>query len=133
MGKRYGPPSIRDSKADRESMQMNPIPINDLARHAAALGPELRDAIERVINKNSYVLGAEVAAFEVEFAQFCGAVHCVAVANGTDALELAFRAVGIGPDSRVATVANAGCYSSTALALIGARPVYVDVDDSDQL
>ena len=69
-----------------------------------------------------------MAAFEREFAQYCGASHCVGVGNGTDALELALRAVGVKPQSKVVTVANAGMYSAIAIAAIGAEPVYVDID-----
>lgn len=90
----------------------------------------LLDAAQRVIARGRYVLGVEVDAFEREFAAFCGATHCVGVANGTDALEISFRACGVGPGSRVATVANAGFYTCAALAAIGAHPVFVDVDET---
>ena len=90
----------------------------------------VRAALERVIASRHYVLGSEVDAFEREFAAFCGTRRCVGVANGTDALELALRALGIARGSRVATVANAGYYACTAIDAIGALPVFVDVDDS---
>ena len=67
-------------------------------------------------------------AFEAEFAGFCGATHCVGVGNGTDALELALRALEIGPGDRVVTVANAGGYSAAAILAVGAEPLYIDVD-----
>ena len=70
-----------------------------------------------------------MAAFEAEFADYCGTAHCAGVANGTDALELALRAVGVAAGSRVATVANAGYYTCAALAALGASPVFVDIDD----
>ena len=88
----------------------------------------MRDATARVIASNRYILGSEVEAFEREFAAYCGVAHCVGVANGTDALELALRAVGVGAEDIVLTVANAGNYSTTALNAIGARPRYVDID-----
>lgn len=88
----------------------------------------LRAAIERVLSSRHYVLGREVDAFEHAFAAYCGTRHCVGVANGTDALELGLRALGIGRGARVATVANAGYYTCTALDAIGALPVFVDVD-----
>lgn len=75
-----------------------------------------------------YVLGPEVEAFEAELASWCGAAGSVGVANGTDALELALRGVGVEPGDEVITVANAGGYSSIACAAIGARVRYVDVD-----
>ena len=74
-----------------------------------------------------YILGPEGEAFEHEFAAYCQTAHCVALANGTDALELALRALGVGPGDGVATVANAGGYSSTAIRAIGATPLYVEV------
>ncbi|HLX27869.1 MAG TPA: DegT/DnrJ/EryC1/StrS family aminotransferase [Casimicrobiaceae bacterium] len=90
----------------------------------------LLDTAQRVIARGRYVLGVEVDAFEREFAAFCKATHCVGVANGTDALEIAFRACGVEPGGRVATVANAGFYTCAALAAIGARAVFVDIDET---
>ncbi len=90
---------------------------------------DLASAVGRVLQSHWYVLGKEVEGFEAEFARYVGVDHCVTLANGTDALELALRAVGVGPGDRVATVANAGFYGSTAAYAIGALPVYVDVDD----
>ena len=90
----------------------------------------LRDAAARVLASGWYVLGEEVSAFEDEFARFCGTRHCVGVGNGTDALELALRATGVDRGDSVAVVANAGYYASTALAAIGAEPVFVDVDET---
>ena len=104
------------------------LPINDLQRHTAAIRELLQSAIGRVVARGWYILGPEVEAFESEFAQWCGAPHCVTVANGTDALELALKAVGIGAGHRVATVANAGMYSTAAILACGAIPVWVDVD-----
>ncbi len=112
---------------------MKRILVNDLARHTAPIADDIRQAVERVVARGWYVLGEEGEAFEREFAQFSGASHCVGVANGTDALELAFRTLGIGVGSRVATVANAGCYATTALTLVGATPVFIDVVDTDHL
>lgn len=93
----------------------------------AALERALEDAAVRVIRSGRYMLGAEVEGFEREFAAFCGIAHCIGVANGTDALEIALRAVGVGRGDRVVTAANAGYYASTAIRAIGAEPVYVDV------
>jgi dTDP-4-amino-4,6-dideoxygalactose transaminase len=69
-----------------------------------------------------------VTAFESEFAAFCGTSHCITVGNGTDALEIALRALDIRPGDRVATVANAGGYSTAAIRAIGALPHFVDID-----
>jgi aminotransferase EvaB len=106
------------------------IPTNDLKRHAQSILPGLEAAVGRVLRSGWFILGPEVSAFEKEFAAYCGVEHCVGVANGTDALELALRAAGVGPGGRVVTVANAGMYSTTAIGSIGAEPVYVDVEGS---
>jgi aminotransferase EvaB len=106
------------------------IALNDLARHHAPLRAELDAAIARVNDRGHYILGPEVEAFEREFAAYCGAAACVAVGNGTDALELALRALGVGPGDEVATVANAGGYATTAIRAAGATPAYVDVDEA---
>ena len=91
---------------------------------------DLGGAVGRVLASNSFILGREVSQFESEFAEHVGVAHCVSVANGTDALELALRAVGVVPGDKVACVANAGFYSATAVHLAGALPSYVDVDES---
>lgn len=85
-------------------------------------------SVQRVIERHWYVLGEEVAEFEKEFAQYIGVTNCISVANGTDALELALRGVGVRQGDKVITVANAGFYSSTAIHAVGAVPCYVDVD-----
>jgi dTDP-3-amino-2,3,6-trideoxy-4-keto-D-glucose/dTDP-3-amino-3,4,6-trideoxy-alpha-D-glucose/dTDP-2,6-dideoxy-D-kanosamine transaminase len=109
------------------------IPLNDLGRHTAALSGDIEAALARVASSGWFLMGQELAAFEREFAAWCGAPHCVGVANGTEALEIAMRALGVGPGSRVATVANAGTYGTVAMLAIGARPVFVDVDRESML
>ncbi|HET7834012.1 MAG TPA: DegT/DnrJ/EryC1/StrS family aminotransferase [Gallionella sp.] len=101
--------------------------INDLKRHTQAIQAELDAAVARVLHSGWFVLGPEVAAFENEFASYCGTGHCVSLANGTDALELALRALNIGAGKNVLTVANAGMYSTAAILAAGARPVFADV------
>lgn len=103
------------------------VPINSLQRHVAPLRAELVAAAMAVIDSGHYVLGPGVAAFEQAFADYCGVGHCVSVANGTDALELALRTLDLASGARVALVANAAMYGSTAVLAIGAEPVYVDV------
>ena len=109
------------------------IALNDLARHHAPLYAELQAAMARVHARGWYILGPEVEAFEREFAAYVGAAECVAVANGTDALELALRALGLGPADEVVTTANAGRYATTAIRAAGAAPAYVEVDASTLL
>lgn len=101
--------------------------INDLNRHTQPIQTALSAAIERVLRSGWFVLGPEVKAFEEEFAGYCGASHCVSLANGTDALELALRALEIGPGKTVLTVANAGMYGTAAILATGALPVYADI------
>jgi aminotransferase EvaB len=106
------------------------IPINDLKRQYDRLAGELTPRIAAVLSRGIFLFGTETKAFEAEFASYCGVRHCISVANGTDAIELALRAAGCDGDSEVITVANAGSYSTTACNLVGATPVYVDIDRS---
>jgi dTDP-4-amino-4,6-dideoxygalactose transaminase len=94
----------------------------------AAMREQIMAAIKKVLDSGWYVLGPNVQAFEAEFAAYCGAPHCIGVGNGTDALELALRAVGAGPGRDVVTVANAGMYSTSAIVAVGATPVLADIE-----
>jgi dTDP-4-amino-4,6-dideoxygalactose transaminase len=89
---------------------------------------EIGRAIDRVVASGWFVLGPEVEAFEREFAAASGAAHAVGVGNGTDAIALALRALGIGPGDEVITSALSAAYTALAIMMIGARPVFVDVD-----
>ena len=102
--------------------------INDLLLHNRSIQAELEAAAKRVIASGWFALGPEVDAFEKAFATWCGASYCRGLANGTDAIELALRAVGVTAGSEVIVAANAGMYSGTAIYAIGARPVYADID-----
>jgi len=106
---------------------------NDLLRHNNYMIKELRTSTINVIEGGWYVLGRKVEEFEDEFAAYCEARHCVTVANGTDALELGLRALGVSKGDKVITVANAGAYSTVAILAIGAMPVYVDIDHKSML
>lgn len=106
------------------------VPFGDLRRHYQAIRGEVDAAVQRVLESGWYILGREVAAFEEEFAAFCGAGHAVGVASGTEALQLALVALGVGPGDEVVTVANAGIPGTVAILQSGARPVYVDVEES---
>jgi dTDP-3-amino-3,4,6-trideoxy-alpha-D-glucose transaminase len=97
-----------------------------------ALGEDsaaVRAAIDRVIASGWFILGPEVEAFEAEFALACGAEHAVSVANGTDALALILKALGIGPGDEVITTPVSAAFSALAVLMAGARPVFADVDD----
>lgn len=106
---------------------MKTVPLFSSA--LANQGIDLAGAMLRVLESNSFVMGKEVAKFEEEFAAYTGVAHCVSVANGTDALELALRAIDLQPGQQVACVANAGFYSAAAIHLAGGEPLYVDVDE----
>lgn len=106
----------------------NVVPVNALDRHIAPLSKALERAAADVIASGYYVLGPNVKAFESEFATWCGVDHCVSVANGTEALELGLRSLGIEKDKRVAVVGNAAMYGTSATLACGAEPVFVDVD-----
>lgn len=105
---------------------MPTIPL--FSAQTANAGLDFLTPITRVLDSHWYILGAELAAFEREFAEYCGVGHCVGLANGTDALELGLRAVGVKAGDEVLLAANAGFYGSTAVRQIGALPLYVDVD-----
>ena len=93
-----------------------------------AHGPAIREAIERVLRSGWYILGEETQAFEAEFAAFCGARHCVGVANGLDALGISLRALGIGPGDEVIVPSNTFIATWLAVSHAGAIPVPVEPD-----
>ncbi|HEU5079617.1 MAG TPA: DegT/DnrJ/EryC1/StrS family aminotransferase [Opitutaceae bacterium] len=105
------------------------VPIQDLTRHNQPIAGALAEACREVIESGWYVLGRQVASFEAEFARFLQIEHCVTVANGTDALELAMRAVGVERGDEVILAANAGMYSTVAALAIGATPIYAEIDE----
>lgn len=106
------------------------IPLVDLTAQYSAIKREIDDAIAGVIANTSFVGGPPVAAFEQEFAGFCGADHCVGVGNGTDALFITLKAMGIGAGDEVITAANSFIASSEAITATGARVVFADIDAS---
>jgi dTDP-4-amino-4,6-dideoxygalactose transaminase len=105
-----------------------PLPFNDLAGQYAALKEAIDAATARVLAGGWYILGEETAAFEAEFAAYCGAAGCVGVNSGTDALALALQACGIGPGDEVITVAHTAVATAAAIRLTGATPVFADID-----
>lgn len=104
------------------------IPYLDLKAQYRSIQPEIQAAVTRVLESTQYILGPEVAAFEQEFATFCGATECVAANSGTSALHLALLAAGIGPGDEVITVPFTFVATVAAIGYTGARPVFVDVD-----
>lgn len=107
--------------------------INNLQTHIAHHRVLIDGAIKRVLDRSWLVLGPEVKNFEKTFVDYIHVPHCISVANGTDALELALRGLGIAAGDTVATAANAGFYTSTAVLAIGASPLYLEVDVNTHL
>jgi dTDP-4-amino-4,6-dideoxygalactose transaminase len=110
------------------------IPLVDLAVQYRTIQAEVDAAIRRVLERSAFIGGEEVEAFAAEFAAYCaagreptGPLHCAPCGNGTDALYLALRALGIGPGDEVITVAHTFIATAEAIGLTGARPVFVDV------
>src|SRR5215212_4936449 len=104
------------------------VPLFDTATPLAPLRDQLVAKVAEVLDGGRYILGPEVAAFEREFAAHVGAAHAVGVANGTDALTIALRALGVGPGDEVVVPSFTFYASAEAIPHTGARPVFCDVD-----
>jgi UDP-2-acetamido-2-deoxy-ribo-hexuluronate aminotransferase len=104
------------------------IPFIDVAAQRRRLGGAIDAAVARVLGHCQFILGPEVRIFEAELAKFCGARHAVTCASGTDALVLALRARGIGPGDAAICPSFTFCATAEVAALVGATPVFVDVD-----
>jgi len=100
----------------------------DLSAQHKTLETEIKEVFNRVLANCSFVLGPEVEKFEKAFASYCGAGHCVAVSNGTAALQLVLQGLGVGPGDEVITVAHTFIATAEAINAAGARPVFVDID-----
>lgn len=99
-------------------------PLEDFRAHQ----PEIEAALHSMLERGHYILGGEVAAFEEEFAGWIGARHAIGVANGTDAIELLLRGLGIGRGDGVAVPSHTAVASVSAIARVGAAPLFLDVD-----
>ena len=110
-------------------MTHEPIPLVDLKAQHAEVADEVASGFARVIADTAFILGPQVREFEAAFARFCEVPHCVGVANGTDAIELTVRALGLGPGDEVIVPANTFIASALGVVRAGARPVLVDCDD----
>jgi dTDP-4-amino-4,6-dideoxygalactose transaminase len=106
----------------------SPLPLFDLTRRWQNERDAAIAVFERIAADGAFTLGDDLAAFEAEFAGFCGTKHCVGVANGTVAIELALRACGAGPGTEVVTVSHTFVATVEAIAATGAKPVLVDID-----
>jgi dTDP-4-amino-4,6-dideoxygalactose transaminase len=105
-----------------------PLPFIDVAAQRRRLGSKLDEAIARVTDHCQFIMGPEVKALEAELAAFCGARHAISCASGTDALVLVLMGKGIGPGDAVFCPAFTFCATAEVVALLGATPVFVDVD-----
>src|SRR3954468_13292077 len=104
------------------------VPLFDTATPLAPLRDQLLAKLAEVLDGGRYILGPEVAAFERVFGGYLGARHAVGVANGTDALAIALRALGVGPGDEVVVPSFTFYASAEAIPPTGARPVFCDVD-----
>lgn len=109
------------------------VPFLDLAAQQFEVADEVLPVWRAQFESASFIGGPEVAAFERDYAEYIGVEHCIGVGNGTDAVELALRAVGIGPGDEVVIPVNTFIATAEAATRIGATPVFVDVDDEHLL
>ncbi|MBT8103286.1 MAG: DegT/DnrJ/EryC1/StrS family aminotransferase [Gammaproteobacteria bacterium] len=110
-------------------MSKEPIPLVDLRAQYHAIKPEMDAAINEVLEETAFIGGRRVAEFAQEFAELIGVEHCVPVANGTDAIFITLKMLGIGSGDEVVTVANSWISTSETISQTGARPVFVDIDE----
>jgi dTDP-4-amino-4,6-dideoxygalactose transaminase len=106
---------------------LEPVPQLDLAAQYAAIGAEIRSAVERVLASQQFVLGREGAALEEEIAKLCGVAHGIGLASGTDALILALRACGVQPGDEVLLPPFTFVATGSAVSALGAKPVFADI------
>ncbi|MEE3328967.1 MAG: DegT/DnrJ/EryC1/StrS family aminotransferase [Myxococcota bacterium] len=109
------------------------IPLVDLSFQTRAIASEVREGLDRLMDEGDFILGRAVSDFESAYADFCHVDHCVGVGNGTDALELALRALDVGSGDEVILPANTFIASALAVLRAGARPVLVDADEGHHL
>jgi UDP-2-acetamido-2-deoxy-ribo-hexuluronate aminotransferase len=109
------------------------IPFIDLAKQQDRIRASLDLRINKVLSAGQYILGPEVDELEQKLSAFCGAPHCISVANGTDALQIALMAIGVGPGDEVITPSFSYFATAETVVLLGATPVLVDVDHSSFL
>src|SRR6266446_6225252 len=104
------------------------VPFVDLKGQYDSIRREVDAAIEAVITRSSFIGGPFVTEFEQAFARYCGVEHCVGVGNGTDALFIALRTLGVGPGDEVITPANTFIATSEAIKMAGAQVVFCDIN-----
>ncbi|WP_107928679.1 DegT/DnrJ/EryC1/StrS family aminotransferase [Neisseria animaloris] len=102
----------------------------DLAAQQARIKDQIDANIQKVLAHGAYILGPEVAELEEKLAAYCGAKYCISVANGTDALQIALMALSVGAGDEVITPGFTYIATAETVALLGAKPVYVDIDET---
>jgi len=105
-----------------------PLPVFDVLAHDRAIAGEIAAAIERVLASGWFVLGRELEGFEAAYSQWLGGGHIVGVASGTEAIQLALTAAGVGPGDTVLTAPNTAVPTASAITATGARPIFADVE-----
>ena len=114
-----------------ERWKVSKIPLVNLAAQHAAVADEIAQEWAEVLARTAYIGGPQVAAFERDYAAFSGSPHCIGVANGTDAIEIALRALGVGPGDECILPANTFIATAEAVCRAGATPVLVDCTDDE--
>ena len=112
---------------------MTTVPLVDLGWQQREVAAEVAEGFAQVLAATDFVGGGAVHRFEEAYAAYTGVAHCIGVGNGTDALEIALRAAGIGADDEVIVPANTFVATAEAVVRAGARPVFVDVTDDTLL
>jgi dTDP-4-amino-4,6-dideoxygalactose transaminase len=113
------------------TQSLRPIPFIDLQAQRARLGRRVEERMERVLAHGAFIMGPEVGELEQRLASFVGVRHCITCANGTDALQMALRARGIGPGDAVVVPAFTFVAAAEVVSLVGATPVFADVREED--
>lgn len=107
------------------------IEMFNLKRQYLSIKKEVDEAIKKVLENTSFILGKELEEFENNFAQYCNVKHCIGVSSGTDAIYLALKALGIGPEDEIITTANSFIGTILPVSRLGAKPVFVDCNEFD--
>src|SRR5512136_2313786 len=105
------------------------IPFLDLKTQFREIEHEVLPMVKEAMENAAFIGGPQVSGFEAEFSAFCDSKYCVGVNSGTDALRFALLAAGIGPGDEVITVPNTFIATTEAISQVGAKPVFVDVDE----
>ena len=123
-----GKPFCTVARLQELSASSDGIAFIDLASQQDRIRPALESALHQVLHHGRYIQGPEIEALEKRLADYVGVEHCVGVSSGTDAVLIALMALGIGPDDEIITTAFSFAATAEAVLLLGARPVYVDID-----